>query len=277
MFDRSALALVLALGLAPAALAPVPAFAFDGNTDSSAMTVAPGAVRPIDEAVRLGTRALRSGETEKGVDSLRYAADQGHAGAQWKLGRMYADGEGVKRDQLKAFDYFTQVANMHADDNPSAPTSRFVADAFVALGGYYLSGIPNSQVRKDVGRARDLFAYAASYFGSPDAQYQLARLYLDGTGVNRDPRLAARWLGLAAQKGQYQAQAMLGSLLYKGGDGIPKQAARGLMWLTLARDAAATGDDKWIVDLYNDAFADANSDERALALVYLEQHMGVGK
>nr|WP_246519990.1 tetratricopeptide repeat protein [Ancylobacter lacus] len=273
--DRVWLAALLAL-----LLAPLPVSAFDGNTESSPAPGAPAATaaaRPLEEAVRLGTRALRSGETEKGIDSLRYAAEQGHPGAQWKLGRMYADGEGVARDQIKAFEYFTQIANMHADDNPSAPQARFVADAFVALGSYYMTGIPNSKVRRDFGRARDMFAYAASYFGDPDAQYELARLYIDGTGVQRDPRFAARWLGLAAQKGQYRAQAALGGLLFKGDDGVPRQAARGLMWLTLARDAAAGGDDKWIVDLYDEAFSAASSDERALALVYLEQHLKVDR
>lgn len=276
--DRLVFATALVVGLLPAA-----AIAFDGNTVSppapGAALAAPGpaGARPLDEAVRLGTRALRSGEFEKGIDSLRYAADQGHAGAQWKLGRMYADGEGVARDDIKAFEYFTQIANMHADDNPSAPQARFVADAFVALGGYYLSGIPNSSIRRDPGRARDMFAYAASYFGDPDAQYELARLYIDGTGVRRDPRFAARWLGLAAQKGQYKAQAVLGGLLFNGDEGIPRQAARGLMWLTLARDAAAASDDRWIVRLYDDAFAAATSDERAMALLYLEQHLKVDR
>jgi len=278
IFDRSSFVAVMALVLVPS-LAPLPAFAFDGSTDSSAAPALPGAVspakgpRPLEEAVRFGAAALRSGETEKGIDSLRYAADQGHAGAQWKLGRMYAEGEGVERNDIKAFEYFTQIANMHADDNPSTPQARFVADAFVSLGGYYLIGIPNSKVRRDPARARDMFAYAASYFGDPEAQYHLARLYIDGTGVNRDPRFAARWLGLAAHKGQYEAQAALGGLLFKGDEGIPRQGARGLMWLTLARDAAAGPNDKWVVDLYDEAFASANSDERAMALVYLEQYM----
>ena len=50
----------------------------------------------------------------------------------------------------------------------------------------------------------------------PDAQYNLARLYLDGVGTPRDPRQAVRWLSLAANKGQYRAQAMLGNMLFKG-------------------------------------------------------------
>lgn len=271
MFDRLALRPLLALFAV--ALAPSLALAFDGTPGGDVAPGVAGKPRTVEEIVRFGAQALRSGETEKGIDSLRYAADQGHAGAQWKLGRMYAEGEGVERSDIKAFDYFSQIANMHADDNPAAPEARFAADAFVALGAYYLVGIPNSKVRRDPSRARDMFAYAASYFGDPGAQYHLARLYIDGDGVDRDPRFAARWLGLAAQKGQYQAQAALGGLLFKGDEGVPRQAARGLMWLTLARDAAAGPQDKWVVELYEDAFSNASADERAMALVYLEQYM----
>ena len=98
--------------------------------------------------------------------------------AQWKLGRMYADGDGVVQDDLRAFEYFSSIANQHAEDSPSAPQATIVANAFVALGRYYLSGIPNSKVKADTERAREMFSYAASYFGNADAQYDLARLYL---------------------------------------------------------------------------------------------------
>src|SRR5205085_7789989 len=149
------------------------------------------------------------------VTSLQYAAEKGHALAQWKLGRMYAEGDGVPRDDLRAFGYFSRIADSHADESPDMPQARFVANAFVQLGHYYLEGIPNSEVRADPERAREMFSYAASYFGDADAQYSLARLYLDGIGTARDPRQALRWLGLAANKGQYRAQALLGSILFK--------------------------------------------------------------
>jgi uncharacterized protein len=73
-------------------------------------------------------------------------------------------------------------------------------------------------------------------------------------------------LGLAANKRQYQAQAMLGHMLFKG-ENVPRQAALGLMWLTLARES----DVPWITDLYTAAFKQATEDERALALVFLER------
>ena len=243
-----------------------PALAFDGSR------APPNAPAPTPfESYRSGARWLRAGETAKGVQALEYAAEQGHAAAQWKLGRMYAEGDGVKRNDLRAFEYFSRVANGHADDNPESPQSRFVANAFVALGHYYLDGIPNSAVKADPTRAREMFSYAASYFGDADAQYNLARMYLEGRGTPRDPRQAARWLDLAAKKGQYQAQALLGHMLFKGGD-VPRQAARGLMWLTLARDSAASGD-TWIHELYDAAFKQASDDERQVALLFLERWM----
>ena len=255
--------IVIGVGLLAA-----PAMAFDGSKSGDAMASAP-AVTPM-EAFRSGAHWLKAGETAKAVHSLEYAAEKGHALAQWKLGRMYAEGEGVAQDDLKAFEYFRRIADSHADDNPDTPQSRFVANAFVALGHYYLDGIPKTQVQRDPERAREMFAYAASYFRDPDAQFYLARLYLDGTGAPRDPRTAARWFGLSAQKGQCQAQAMLGAMLFAG-DNVPRQAARGLMWLTLAKDSARTTDQAWVTQLYDSAFLQATEDERALALVYLKR------
>lgn len=265
--------------------------AFDGSTLDSGSTqrqsvqpLTPPAdvplapvVRPVDEAFRTGAQALRSGQTAKGIDALGYAAAQGHAAAQWKLGRIYADGDGVKRDDAKAFSYFSKIANSHADDYPGTAQSRFVANAFVALGGYYLEGIPAAGVKRDPVRARDMYSYAASYFGDADAQYHLGKLYLDGVGGPKDARNAGRWLTLAAQKGQFEAQAMLGQLLFHGEDGVPRQAARGLMWLTLARDAAARPEDHWVVELHEEVFAEATPDERAMALTYLENWLKTAK
>jgi TPR repeat protein len=257
--------MVIGVGLAAA-----PAMAFNGSKSDAAMASAPAVT--ATEAFRSGAHWLKAGETAKAVHSLEYAAENGHALAQWKLGRMYAEGEGVAQNDLKAFEYFRRIADSHAEDNPDTQQARFVANAFVALGHYYLDGIPNTQVQRDPERAREMFAYAASYFRDPDAQYYLARLYLDGVGAPHDPRTAARWFGLSAQKGQCSAQAMLGAMLFAG-DHVPRQAARGLMWLTLAKDSARTGDQIWIAKLYDSAFQQATEDERAMALVFLKRWM----
>src|SRR4030081_3313792 len=251
----------LILGATPVS---APLLATDGapaNGDAALFGPA-GAVAALKKAVPPASTA------DSSLTSLQYAAEGGHPVAQWKLGRMYANGDGVTQDDLRAFEYFSRIANAHAEDSPSAPQATIVANAFVALGRYYLSGIPNSKIKSDPDRAREMFSYAASYFGNADAQYDLARLYLSGIGTPRDSRYGARWLGLAAQKGQHQAQATLGQLLFNG-DQLPRQAAAGLMWLTLARDSAAP-DEIWIKESYSKAISKAAEKDRAMALQMLE-------
>src|ERR1700716_310446 len=113
------------------------------------------ALTPV-EAFRSGAQALRAGDAETGLRALEFAAENGHAIAQWKLGRMYADGDQVGRDDVRAFEYFRSIVDSHADDSLGTPQARFVANAFVALGGYYISGIPNSAVTASPSRARSV-------------------------------------------------------------------------------------------------------------------------
>ena len=258
----SALCIAVGLGFGTARgplLSIAPAFAFDGTstpntaalTPSDGLRSNPG--HPLDEKA-------------KALTALQYAAEQGQPAAQWKLGRMYADGDGVPQDQMRAFNYFSEIANTHPDESPGTAQARFVANAFVSLGHYYLTGIPNSKIKANAARARELYNYAATYFGDADAQYELGRLYLDSTP--KDPHEAARWFQLAANKGQCRAEAALGDILFQG-QYVPRQAARGLMWLTLSKDCVGP-DESWVKPLYDNAFRRASDDERQMALVYLE-------
>ena len=73
---------------------------------------------------------------------------------------------------------------------------------------------------------------------------------------------------LSANKADHRAQALLGSMLFKGED-VSRQAALGLFWLIMAKDAA-TPDETWITDMYTSALAQASDTERAMARKYLE-------
>jgi hypothetical protein len=146
----------------------------------------------------------------------------------------------------------------------------------VAVGVYCLNGIANSDVKPDPERALEMFQYAATNFGDPDAQYNLARMYMDGAaGLTKNNMRAARWLALAAEKHHRPAQALLGHLLFVG-DGVPRQRARGLMWLTIAKTAAQGPKDDWMVDLYTKDFAAASDDDRQIAALYLSDHANGG-
>ena len=63
-------------------------------------------------------------------------------------------------------------------------------------------------------------------------------------------------------------------MLFNGFDGFAQQRAKGLMWLTMARDAASAAKDPkdgWIVDLYDRAVALSSDDDRQAALAYLDE------
>jgi TPR repeat protein len=108
---------------------------------------------------------------------------------------MTVDADGVDQDDLRAFDNFNRLVNEHANDSPSSPQAQNVANAYVALGRYYLTGIPKSKIKADRERARNMFSYAATYYGNADAQYELARLYLNTPEASSDTfTLGARWL-----------------------------------------------------------------------------------
>lgn len=276
----------------------VPATAQAALSPESALaptSIAGGAPNPIDlanplspdagfksvgDAFKRGIQDYNAGDKEGAVRALQYAATQGHTVSLWKLGRMFAEGDGVAHDDLKAFEYFSQIADTYADESPGTRQAPFVSSAFVALGGYFLEGIPGTYVKPDISRAVDMFQYAASYYGDPDGQYSLARLYLEGQGVPKDARQAARWLRLSAGKGHRAAQALLGNLLIAG-QGVPKQPGLGLMWLTLARDAVRSeqggkggaAEDAWITDLHDKNYAAVSDADRKQALSYLEQYL----
>nr|WP_306266684.1 tetratricopeptide repeat protein [Pararhizobium sp. IMCC3301] len=235
-----------------------PVIAFDVTKSTGEESASPM------EAFRLGFQAYRAGDKETAVDALQFAASQGSAMAQWKLGRMYAAGDGVEVSPLRAFEYFRDIANAHAEDSPNSPEAPFVANAFVELGGFFMTGINDTHVRQDPYQARQIYAYAASYFGDPNAQYLLAKMYLEGEGGEKNARQAARWLKLAAEKGHVLSQAELGRMLFHG-EGLSQRRNRGLKWLIIALDRSSPANAEAIRLIHESAFALASEKERRSA------------
>jgi TPR repeat protein len=239
-----------------------PALALD-NSDTSGRTAT--AFASGQEALRVGEEDLRAGKTEASVVALTYAAESGQLIAQWKLGQMYAKGDGVPRNDVKAYHFFNRLVEGYDEDQPDLQNTSAISDAFIAVGVYCLNGIPNSNVRPDPQRAHELFQYAATTFADPNAQYNLAHMYMiGGGGLAKDTVAAVRWLALAAKAGHPPSQALLGHMLFLG-NGVRDQRARGLMWLELAKDGAPNPKEEWIRDLYQRDFRDASDTERLAA------------
>jgi hypothetical protein len=252
---------LLGIIAALAMLGPVPVSADDAPPYASAT-----------DAYRQGDKALKSNMPATAVPALEYAAKRGVLGAQVKLARAYASGRDLPKDDAKAFIYFQQIADQQADINPRSPIAKYAAEAFVALGQYYLDGIPDMPLASNPSYAGQLFRHAASYFGNAEAQYRLARLYMNGAGVEKNVGLAVIWLATAAKKQHPASQATLGEILWRGEE-VRQRRARGLALIMLAhQNASANGKEPpWISDLYGEAFGKSDNATRKDAQALLPE------
>ncbi len=215
---------------------------------------------------QFGYNAYRSGHKDQAVEAYRFAAEKGQIGATWKLARMYAEGDGVVRDDYEAFKFFTEIADQ--DVEPGTPEESYMSDALVALGSYWKYGIPGSPVEANPAAAQQDFMRAAANYGKPKAQYEMGKMFLTGDGVKKNVRQAGRWLQLAAEKGHAGAQATLGNLLFESG-----KVVRGLAMMTAALDRAPASDKAWIRGMQEEAFALADETDRRTAIALAEDIM----
>jgi uncharacterized protein len=237
------------------ALALVP----NANTDTADMAPAPtlASIEPLPDSAE-----------DSAFKALEVAADAGQPIALWRLGTMYESGEGVQKDEVRAFGYFSRIANENANTPPRSLEADIVAQSFVKVGEYYRDGLPDAGIPADSARSAALLMHAATYFADAEAQYEVGRLYLDGEGIGQSALQGARWLSLAARKGNVPAQATLGDLLFNGdGDTLQAQPIEGLMWLSIAHNRAeGTVDADWVDELLNKAMSIATPDQRSAAL-----------
>lgn len=216
-----------------------------------------------------GYDAYKSGHKDEAVQAYRYAAENGQLGATWKLARMYAEGDGVARDDYEAFKFFSEIVDH--DIEPGSPEESYISDALVALGGYMKSGIPGVVSPNPVA-AQEYYMRAAANYRNADAQYEMGKMFLRGEGGMRaSVKQAGRWLQLAAAKGHAGAQATLGNLLFESG-----KVVRGLALMTAALERARPGDRTWIRGMQEQAFAVAGEADRRTAIALAEDMLSKG-
>jgi TPR repeat protein len=241
-----------------------------GSIDVGPLKPSAAPATAADAALDLANRLDGAGggvSSDAAFTALEDAAAAGQPMALWQLGMMYENGEGVARDPVKAFGYFSRIANDHADTAPRGLEADIVAQSFVKVGEYYAEGLPDAGIPVDERRSHRMIMHAATYFGDADAQYRLGQLYLGDNELGENPLQSARWLSLAARKGHAVAQATLGELLFSGREGLAPQPEEGLMWMFIAqRRVAGTPDEAWVNQLVSDANAAATSDQRETAL-----------
>ncbi len=199
-----------------------------------------------------------SATTAPSVESLRKAAEQGDASAQFKLGVCYAKAEGVPQDLHEAVKWYREAAdqgyapaqynlgvaydqgNGVAEDLSAAvnwyrkAAEQGLAAAQDNLGLCYVTG---EGVPQDFHEAVKWFRKAAEQGYAP-AQHDLGFSYAQGNGVARDLPAAFNWYRKAAEQGLAAAQTNLG-FCYEQGKGVEQDVHEAVKWY---RKAAEQGD-----------------------------------
>ncbi len=153
------------------------------------------------------------------VNRLRQAAAAGDAEAQYRLGVLYGNGDGVPLDPSAAAEWIGKAAQQ---GHPAAQN---------ALAWLYANG---HGVTPDDAAARHWYLAAARQ-GLAPAQFVVATMYRFAQyGAERDIAQAVAWYQKAADQGLAPAQFALGRLLFEGRQVAPDDAAA-LQWLLLAQ------------------------------------------
>lgn len=131
---------------------------------------------------------------------LRIAAKEGYADAQFNLGLQYLNGDGVKQDNLSAFQWIGKAA------------AQDLSGAQFNLALMYDKGegtkVDNKQALK--------WYKSAAKLGNMNAMQNLGIKYLLGESVALNEEKAIDFLTQAAELGQRNAQYLLGRLYHEG-------------------------------------------------------------
>ncbi|MFC7291169.1 peptidoglycan-binding protein [Hirschia litorea] len=170
-----------------------PLDAFASSRTNAAEAPAPAAVT-LESAAEAGSpialhelaiKQLAAGEKKVAAETMRKAADQGLAAAQYRMGKLYERGEGVPRS-IKESRKWTKLSAENGN-----------VKAMHDLAVFYAEGEGGEQ--SFVGGV-EWFTRAAEH-GLIDSQYNLGVLYEQGLGVSADPAKAAYWFEIAGRNG----------------------------------------------------------------------------
>lgn len=128
-----------------------------------------------------GTIAYEQGDFAAALAEFKPAADAGDRFAQYKLGRMYENGEGVEKSYEKALEWYeTAAKNAHKG-------------ALSSLGRMHLRGLG---VKVNAIEAYKWFNIAQTYGDGLSARYMRAmRPKMTRDQVDAAQKLAIKWIG----------------------------------------------------------------------------------
>ncbi len=155
-------------------------------------------VTPALADFKAGEAAYRRGDYATALREWQSLAEQGHADAQYNIGLLYGNGQGVPKDDARAWQWYEKAA------------VQGHAEAQVNLGILYDYG---RGILQDFKKAVYWYRLSANQ-GNTLAQRRLGLMYERGDGVPQDYVQAYMWYSLGAANGA-KASAMLQDALAK--------------------------------------------------------------
>lgn len=140
---------------------------------------------PVWADFKAGEEAYRHGDYAKALHEWQPPAEQGHADAQYHLGLLYANGQGVQKDDVQAWQWYEKAA------------VQGHAEAQANLGILYDYG---RGVQQDFKVAVYWLRLSAKQ-GNDSAQRRLGFMYERGAGVQQDYVQAYMWYNLGIANG----------------------------------------------------------------------------
>ncbi len=160
-----------------------------------------------DAQYELGNFYLGDSDKKDANEALhwyRKAAEHGVPSAQYSLAEMYEDCENIEQDYQEALRWYREAAKRGNDD------------AKKRLGDMYRIG---NGVTQDYKEAIEWYRRAAAQ-NNDEARIELARIYIKGLGVVRDFKEAAKWyLGVRCKDDGVRYEL---GLMYEKGNGVKK-------------------------------------------------------
>ena len=154
-------------------------------------------------------------DKKKGVEWLRKAVGQRECRAMLWLGTAYERGDGVAKDDWRAFDLWRRSKEFGWD--PATEKLHSLADEYRKeaengnASAQFFVGVAHEQGyarKQDAAKAVEWYRKAAEQ-GHPGAQTFLGFALLTGSGVAKDPEQAVAWFRKVAEKGNPEAQQNL--------------------------------------------------------------------
>ena len=155
---------------------------------------------------------------QKAIDSFNIAVNNNDNRAMLALGIIYANGDGITKDNKKSFEWIKKSA--------------------LAGNSYAYMKLANIYASQD--NFKDAFKWfeKSAKLGNSQACYNLGYFYTGGLGVERDLKESLKWYKKSALAGNIDAQLNL-SFMYISGHGTSVNYKEAAYWIKKAKDSGS--------------------------------------